>query len=72
MKKTIRFFAIAAVFAVMGTACDKDQAASIFPQDEEKTDEQKAQEAIKSIARHVTDLDNNHDGVGDFIQKYVL
>ena len=29
-------------------------------------------EAIKSIARHVTDCDNNHDGVGDFIKKYVL
>ena len=27
---------------------------------------------IKKIARHVTDLDNNHDGVGDFIQKHVL
>lgn len=29
-------------------------------------------EEIKKIARHVTDLDNNHDGVGDFIKKYVL
>ena len=27
---------------------------------------------IKNIARHVTDLDNNHDGVGDFIKKHVL
>lgn len=27
---------------------------------------------IKSIARHVTDFDNNHDGVGEFIKKYVL
>lgn len=29
-------------------------------------------EEIKKIARHVTDCDNNHDGVGDFIQKHVL
>lgn len=29
-------------------------------------------EAIKSIARHVTEYDNNHDGVGEFIKKYVL
>ena len=29
-------------------------------------------EAIKSIADHVTDFDNNHDGVGEFIKKYVL
>ena len=29
-------------------------------------------EAIKSIARHVTDFDNNHDGVGEFIRKHVL
>ena len=29
-------------------------------------------EAIKSIARHVTEFDNNHDGVGEFIKKYVL
>ena len=27
---------------------------------------------IKNIADHITDLDNNHDGVGDFIKKYVL
>ena len=27
---------------------------------------------IKSIARHVTDFDNNHDGVGEFIKKHVL
>lgn len=29
-------------------------------------------EEMKKAARFVTDLDNNHDGVGDFIQKYVL
>lgn len=27
---------------------------------------------IKKIAKFVTDLDNNHDGVGDFLQKHVL
>ena len=27
---------------------------------------------IKAIARHVTEKDNNHDGVGDFINKFVL
>ena len=27
---------------------------------------------IKKAARFVTDLDNNHDGVGDFIKKHVL
>ncbi len=27
---------------------------------------------IKELADYVTDLDNNHDGVGDFIQKHVL
>jgi hypothetical protein len=27
---------------------------------------------IKKIANFVTDLDNNHDGVGDFLQKHVL
>ena len=29
-------------------------------------------EEMKKAARFVTDLDNNHDGVGDFIKKYVL
>ena len=29
-------------------------------------------EAIKSISDHVTDYDNNHDGVGEFIRKHVL
>ncbi len=29
-------------------------------------------EAIKSISDHVTDYDNNHDGVGEFVKKYVL
>ena len=29
-------------------------------------------EEIKKIARHVTELDNNHDGVGQFIRKHVL
>ena len=29
-------------------------------------------EAIKSISDHVTDYDNNHDGVGEFIKKHVL
>ena len=29
-------------------------------------------DAIKSIARHVTDFDNNHDGVGQFLNSYVL
>ena len=29
-------------------------------------------EEIKKIANHVTDFDNNHDGVGEFIKKYVL
>ncbi len=27
---------------------------------------------IKNIANYVTELDNNHDGVGDFVEKYVL
>lgn len=27
---------------------------------------------IKEIADYITDNDNNHDGVGDFIEKYVL
>jgi hydroxymethylpyrimidine pyrophosphatase-like HAD family hydrolase len=27
---------------------------------------------IKAIASHVTDFDNNHDGVGEFIKKYIL
>ena len=27
---------------------------------------------IKKAARFVTDLDNNHSGVGDFLQKHVL
>ena len=29
-------------------------------------------EEMKKAARFVTDLDNNHDGVGDFIKKHVL
>ena len=29
-------------------------------------------EEIKKIARHVTSFDNNHDGVGQFIQEHVL
>lgn len=29
-------------------------------------------EEIKKIADFVTDLDNNHDGVGDFLKKHVL
>ncbi|MBR1639825.1 MAG: HAD family phosphatase [Treponema sp.] len=29
-------------------------------------------DAIKNIARYVTDYDNNHDGVGKFLQKFVL
>ena len=29
-------------------------------------------EEIKKIAKHVTNFDNNHDGVGEFIKKYVL
>lgn len=29
-------------------------------------------EEIKKAARFVTDLDNNHSGVGDFLQKHVL
>lgn len=28
--------------------------------------------AIKNIARYVTEFDNNHDGVGEFIKKHVL
>ncbi len=70
MKKTIRFFAIAAVFAVMGTACDKDQAASIFPQDEEKTDEQVMYDSARyligfgaKMEKTKADLD---DGTGKF------
>ena len=27
---------------------------------------------IKEIADYVTEEDNNHDGVGDFVRKYVL
>ena len=27
---------------------------------------------IKEIADHITDLDNNHSGVGDFVRKHVL
>lgn len=29
-------------------------------------------EEIKNIADYITENDNNHDGVGDFIEKYVL
>ena len=29
-------------------------------------------EEIKKIARYVTEKDNNHDGVGDFLRKHVL
>ncbi len=29
-------------------------------------------EEIKKIADYVTDYDNNHDGVGEFLFKYVL
>ncbi len=29
-------------------------------------------DAIKQIARYVTEYDNNHDGVGEFLFKYVL
>ena len=29
-------------------------------------------EEIKKIADFVTDEDNNHDGVGDFLKKHVL
>ena len=70
MKKTIRFFAIAAVFAVMGTACDKDQAASISSQDEEKTDEQVMYDSARyligfgaKMEKTKADLD---DGTGKF------
>ena len=29
-------------------------------------------EEIKKIAGYVTELDNNHSGVGDFLRKHVL
>ena len=29
-------------------------------------------EEIKKIANYVTDFDNNHDGVGEFIKEHVL
>lgn len=70
MKKTIRFFAIAAVFAVMGTACDKDQTASIFPQDEEKTDEQVMYDSARYLIGFGAKMEKTkadlNDGTGKF------
>ena len=70
MKKTIRFFAVAAVFAVMGTACDKDQATSIFPQDEEKTDEQVMYDSARYLIGFGAKMEKTkadlNDGTGRF------
>ena len=70
MKKTIRFFAIAAVFAVMGTACDKDQAASISSQDEEKTDEQVMYDSARYLIGFGAKMEKTkadlNDGTGKF------
>jgi hypothetical protein len=33
---------------------------------------QNANPLLKDCADFVTDLDNNHDGVADFIEKYIL